>query len=120
MSNAIAFGPNFSKTKSINVTTTSASATFDATDVSSTPTPANSGPSGGHSVMRIVNTGTKIAFVRWGVGAQTALTTDMPIYPGWPPAYMTKAGADDTLAAICGGSDSTTLYITCGEGMPSG
>ena len=103
------FSANFSKTKSILASSTSASATLDATDVLST---AN----GGNDVMRIVNSGTKTAFIRWGVGAQTALTTDMPILGGVTEVF-TKSTATDTVAAITSGADTTTIYITCGEGQ---
>lgn len=115
MSNSIAFGPNFLKTKSISASGTTASATLDATDVSSTPTPASSGPSGGHSVMRIVNAGPSTVFLRWGVGAQTAVTTDMPMLAGTIEVFS-KAADVDTVAAITSSSTST-VYITCGEGI---
>lgn len=110
------FGPNFSKTKSISASSTTASATLDATDVSSTPSPQYAGPSGGHMVMRIVNVGPNTAFVGWGVGAQTALTTWMPILAGTIEVF-TKAADVDTVAAICAATQTATLYITCGEGQ---
>lgn len=110
------FGPNFSKTKSIACTSTTASATLDATDVSSTPTQTNAGPSGGASVMRIVNAGPNTAFIRFGVGAQTAVATDMPILAGTVEVF-TKSPLVDTVAAICAAAQTATLYITCGEGQ---
>lgn len=112
-----AFGPNFSKTKTLSATATTSSVTLDATDVSSTPTPAFSGPSGGHSVMRIVNAGPNTVFLRWGVGAATgsAVTTDMPMLSGTVEVFS-KAADVDTVAGICGGSGTATVYITCGEG----
>jgi len=108
--------PNFSKTKSISATASTASATLDGTDVSSTPTPANAGPSGGKSVMRIVNAGPNTAFIRYGVGAQTAVTTDMPILAGTSELFS-KGGDVDTVAAICASAQTATIYITCGEGV---
>jgi hypothetical protein len=39
----------------------------------------------------------------------------MPIIGG-QTGYFTKAETDNQIAAITGGSDTTTLYITCGEG----
>ena len=110
------FAPNFSKTQTISASSTTASATLDATDVSSTPTPANAGPSGGHDVMRIVNAGPNTAFIRWGVGAQTALTTDMPILAGTIEIFN-KAYATNTVAAICASTQTATIYITCGDGQ---
>lgn len=113
--NVSPFGPNFSKTKTISATSTTSSVTLDATDVSSTPTPANAGPSGGHSVMRIVNAGPNTAFIRFGVGAQTAVAGDMPILAGAIELF-TKAGDVDTVAAICASTQTATVYVTCGEG----
>lgn len=114
MADSSVFSPNFSKTKSISATSTSASATLDATDVSTTT--ANAGTIGGNSVMRVVNGGTKTAFIRFGVGAQTALTTDMPVLAGTIELFKKSYDAN-TVAAICAGSDSTTIYVTCGEGF---
>lgn len=117
MSSLQPFGPNLTKTKSISVSNSSATATLDATDVSSTPTPANSGPSGGHSVMRIVNAGPSTVFLRWGlaasVGAASA-STDMPMLSGTVEVFSKSADVD-TVAAITSTSTST-VYITCGEG----
>lgn len=109
------FGPNYTKTKTLSATNSSSSVTLDATDVSSTPTPANSGPSGGHSVMRIVASGTGAAFIRATVGASTALTTDMKMLAGTVELFS-KAGDVDTISAITSGADAVTLSITCGEG----
>lgn len=109
------FTPNYSKTKSISVTNSSSSATLDATDVASTPTNPGAGPSGGNNVMRILNAGPSTVFVRFGVGAQTAVTTDMPILAGSVELF-TKTPATDTVAAITA-SSTATLYITCGEGQ---
>lgn len=103
------FGPNFSKTKSISVTNSSGSATLDASDYST-----SSSPNTGFNVMRIANTGSVVAFVRWGIGAQTALTTDLPVLPGTVELF-TKPLDVNTVAAITA-SGTTTLYITCGEG----
>lgn len=113
-SNPTAFGPNFSKTKTISATGTSASATLDATDVSATQT--NTQVVGGHSVMRIVNKGPNTAFLRWGVGAQTALTTDMPMLAGTVELFS-KAFDVNTVAAICASGETATVYVTCGEGV---
>ncbi len=109
------FDPNYSKTKDISATTASASVTLDATDVSSTPTQPGAGPSGGHSIMRIVNAGPNNARLRWGVGAQTALITDMLMLAGTVEVF-TKAGTVDTVAAICP-TGTATISITCGQGF---
>jgi hypothetical protein len=48
--------------------------------------------------------------VRWGVGTQTAVTTDMQLTDDGPEAF-TKGDAD-TLSVIGTG----TLYVICGHG----
>jgi hypothetical protein len=122
MTSPVAFGPNFSKTKTISATATSSSVTLDATDVSSTPSVSSATPafvgaaSGGHSVMRIVNAGPNTAFIRFGVGAQTAVTTDMPLMAGMSELFS-KAADTNTVAAICASAQTATVYITCGEGL---
>jgi hypothetical protein len=63
--------------------------------------------------VRLYNSGDVAVFVRWGKGAQSAVTTDMAIAPGATEAF-TKEDAD-TIAAITE-SGSATLYITCGTG----
>jgi hypothetical protein len=63
--------------------------------------------------VRLYNSGAVTVFVRWGVGAQTALTTDMALAPGSVEAF-TKQNAD-TLAAITS-SGEATLYVICGTG----
>ena len=110
------FAPNISKTKTINATSTSTSVTLDALDVQGT-TSVTTTPTGGFSVMRIINKGPGEVFIRWGVGAQTAIvTTDTPMLPGTVELF-TKATTVDTVAAITAGSDTATVRITCGEGQ---
>lgn len=106
------FKPTVGTTKTLSASSSSSSVTFDAKDVSSSTT--NSGTIGGHSVMRVYNAGTAIAFARWGTGAQTATTSDMPLIPGVVEVFS-KAYADDTFAAITS-SSTATVYVTCGEG----
>jgi PKD repeat protein len=62
-----------------------------------------------------LNAGPSTVFVRWGTGAQTALTTDMPILAGSVEVFTTSPLVD-TIAAITA-SSTATLYITCGEGQ---
>lgn len=117
MSFPIPFGPNFSKTKAIAATTTSANVALDPTDVTSIPSPTSSGTYGGHTVMRIVNAGPNTAFLRWGVGAAAtgaAVITDMPMLAGTIEVF-TKADSVDTIAAICA-TGTASISITCGEG----
>ena len=65
--------------------------------------------------IRIYNAGTNKAFVRWGTGAQTATTADMPIAPGTVESFS-KPPADLGIAAICSTGETATLYFTPGEG----
>lgn len=113
MANYNPFRPTVGTTKTLSATSTSGSVTFDAKDVSSSTT--NAGTIGGHSVMRVYNAGTQTAFCRWGTGAQTATTADMPLIPGVVEVFD-KCYADDTFAAITATS-TATIYITCGEGF---
>jgi len=103
------FGPNFSKTKTLSASQTTASVTLDATDVGTAAT------GGGANAIRIVNAGPNIAFVRWGTGVQTAVTTDMPLMAGTVEVFAKPATAD-TVAAICSSGQTATLYVTGGEG----
>lgn len=97
------FTPDTANTKTLAATSTSASVTLATPDVSS-------------NVLRIVNLGPNTAFLRWGVGAQTALTTDMPMLSGTVEVFS-KSTTADTVAAICAGGNSATIYITAGEGQ---
>jgi len=65
--------------------------------------------------VRFVNTGPNKVFVRWGVGAQTALTTDTPIASGATEVFTKPPGALD-IAAICDATETATLFVTPGEG----
>ncbi len=113
MANVNPFSPNSSHTKTISATSTTSSVTLDATDVQSAT------GVGGHDVMRIVvvgTAGTGKVFLRWGVGAQTALVTDMPMLSGTVEVFC--KGLDvNTVAAITSGSDTANVYVTCGEGQ---
>lgn len=73
----------------------------------------------------VVNAGSKTAFLAFGDGAATAVvpgtsgtTGATPILAG--AIYTLQKNSDavrcDTCAAICGGSDSTTLYFTSIQG----
>lgn len=116
------FRPSTGITKTLSATSSSSSVTFDAKDVSASSSATGAsgstvdrGTFGGHSVMRVYNAGTQTAFCRWGTGAQTATTSDMPLIPGVVEVFA-KAWADDTFAAITS-SSTATIYITCGEGQ---
>ncbi len=74
----------------------------------------------------ITNNGTKTAFINFGIGSGTTAT--VPGTNGTTGAFPILAGAiytmqkntdavqNNTCAAICGGSDTTTLYFTSIQG----
>lgn len=109
MANVNPFVPSVGTTKTLSASSSSSSVTFDAKDV------ASSTNASGHSVIRVYNAGTATVFVRWGTGAQTATTSDMPIIPGVIEVFC-KAWADDTFAGITS-SSTATVYVTPGEGQ---
>lgn len=121
-SNPTPFRPSQGITKTLSASSSSSSVTFDSKDVSSSSSSTGTsgsvidrGTIGGHQVMRVYNAGTAVVFVRWGTGAQTATTADMPVVPGAVEVFA-KAPADDTFAGITA-SSTATVYITCGEGI---
>ncbi len=120
MANVNPFSPSVGTTKTLSATNSSSSVTFDSKDVvSSTSATGTSGSTidrgtvGGHSVIRVYNAGTATVFCRWGNGAQTATTSDMPLIPGVVEVFS-KADQDNTFAGITA-SSTATVYITCGK-----
>lgn len=65
--------------------------------------------------IRFYNAGPNKCLVRWGTGAQTALTTDTPIAPGVTEIFSKALGVNN-VAAICDASETATLFVTTGEG----
>lgn len=68
-------------------------------------------------VVLVINNGTKDAFVRFGTVASVAVVTDIPVPTGHAIALYTS-GANGYLAAICGGADTTSLYVIQFNGQP--
>lgn len=94
------FTPKPGATESIAVTSSSASATIAA---------------GEGNVALVYNTGSALAYFRYGIGAQTAVTTDCPIAGG--DAYLVSiSDTHDTVFAAIRDSSDTTLKITPGYG----
>jgi hypothetical protein len=79
-----------------------------------TTTSASVAVATGNNQFRVVNLGPNKAYVRWGVGAQTAVVTDMAIPVG--VETFTRPPQADTFAAICDATESALLKITSGEG----
>jgi hypothetical protein len=86
--------------------TTSASTTFTA------GTPAGTNTVQATDVM-LYNSGAVIVFCRWGVGAQTAVATDVPLPPGTVQVFF-KA-TSDTVACLAS-STTSTVYVMPGNG----
>ncbi len=92
------------------------SAFTPAQTISLTASAASSGASfvsGGNPTMEINNAGTVPVFIRFGVGAQTAVATDYPVLPGHCK-LVNKANATH-VAAICP-AGSAVVYFTDGSG----
>jgi hypothetical protein len=71
-----------------------------------------------HGTIRLVNAGAAVTFVRFGKGAATAVTTDLPLLPNSVsviavPEELTNR-SDVYIAAI--GTAANTLYATAGDG----
>lgn len=101
MSSLNPFSPIFGSTVTISASTTSASVSLSS--MTSRP-----------QQIVITNSGSNIAFVRYGIGAQTATVADLPILPN--AAVVLSLNPDsDTLAAITA-SGATAIYATVGNG----
>lgn len=96
------FNPAFGKQQAISATTSSSSVTLTEPGIT------------GCAALCLYNAGSVIAFARWGVGAQTATTSDMPLPPGTLQVFN-KYDAD-TVAAITS-SGSATVYVMPGQGV---
>lgn len=65
----------------------------------------------------VYNSGNSVAFIRWGVGPQTAIATDLPIPPGTPLLFSKNLnGNADTVACISPSAGTEAIYIVSGFG----
>lgn len=65
--------------------------------------------------LRIYNAGPNDVFIRLGNGALTAVVaTDMPIPAGAVEVFTKNAAG--SVAGICAGTGTATVYLTAGEG----
>lgn len=70
------------------------------------------------SALELQNPGSDTVFVRWGVGAQTAVaTTDYPVLAGQSKIVSVPVGADTLAGITASGAGAATLYVTSGEGF---
>lgn len=95
----IPFTPQYASTVTLSATSANTQGTFTL--------PA--------SVVRVYNAGTNKVFIRFGSGAQTATTTDMPVAPSTVEVFS-KNPTDLGIAAICAATETATVYFTPGEG----
>ncbi|WP_354686685.1 hypothetical protein [Cupriavidus necator] len=96
-----AFSPNPGTTVSIAATTASTSVSV-ATDQDKA------------SAVRVYNAGPNDVRVRWGAGAQTAVSGDVRVPAGAVEVF--SKGNADTIAAKCD-SGTATVEFTTGEGL---
>lgn len=112
--NVFVINSMFGETVPLSVTSTSTNVTFAL--------PASKA---NYDVI-VTNAGLKAAFINFGIGSgviatvpgTTGTTGATPILPGAIYTFQKNSDAikADTCAAICGGSDSTTLYFTSVQG----
>lgn len=97
------FTPSVAGTKTIAATATNTSQALNAVDANV-------------SALRVANAGPNIAFVTWGIGAQTAsVTTSVPVMSGTVEVF--DKGLADTVAVICASTQTATVYVSPGEGQ---
>lgn len=65
--------------------------------------------------IRIFNDGPNVAFVRWGIGTQTAVLTDMILAIGALENF--DKGQANSIAIITSAAGSAIVYVTPGEGQ---
>jgi hypothetical protein len=94
------FNPRYGATQPVTAGAASANVTIDAQCTS--------------KQLRICNTGTGLAYIRVGAGAQVATAADYPVPPN-NITIITKDQQHDSLAYIS--AAGTTLLITPGEGF---
>jgi hypothetical protein len=101
------FSPINGAGQALSATTTSASVTFTPGTPAGTNTVLNA------TDVMIYSPGTTLGFCRWGVGAQTATSADVPIPPGTVQAFF--KGVADTVACIMS-SGTATIQVMPGNG----
>lgn len=67
--------------------------------------------------LRVINSGTKTAFLAFGQEDITATSSSgMPVLSLAPSEILNIPEGTTFMAAICGGTDTTTLIVTPGRG----
>lgn len=114
------FAPSGLPTVTLAVTATTGNVALGnraATSQDASPTPDGEGTFPGGFSVRVMNGGTKTMFVTFGGSTVTAtVAAGTPMLAGTAEVFTVNPNAT-YIAAICGGSDSTTLYATTGQGI---
>jgi hypothetical protein len=82
--------------------------------IAATSTSANANIGSVSDIVIVQNVGTKICYVRLGGANVVAATSDFPVQPDYVVAL--DSGGNQYIAAICGGSDTTTMYASACAG----
>ena len=88
---------------------------FATATIAASTTSANASISTRAVTLEIQNDGLVTCFVRWGVGTQTAVTTDYPILPGQSKIVTCETGNNNV--AVITSTGTTTVYVSSGEGV---
>ena len=91
------FSPKYGSNQSLTAAAGSQSASID----------------GNNKQVRIINTGTNVAYVRVGTGSVTATAADFPV-PGGSGSTISKGDGENVLAYVS--PTGTTLHVMTGEG----
>lgn len=89
-------------TKTVSASTTSASATWADNDKAG-------------DCLRVFNNTTAVAFLKYGLGTQTATTANIAIAPGAVEVIMIGEAADTVAVILSTGTGS--VYLTKGSGL---
>lgn len=93
------FAPNGQNTVQLAATSASASVAIDPYS----------------SVVRVLNTGPNLAYIRFGQAGDAATLSRLPLPVG--AAELFTKGAAPYVAAICDAGNTATLFFTAGEGI---
>lgn len=88
---------------------------FATAALTATTTSSNAAIPSNAQVLEIQNAGDAVVFVRWGIGTQTAVTTDYPVLPGQSKVVTCEIGNNNV--AVIAASGTNTVYVTGGEGV---
>ncbi len=94
------------------------SPTAATTTLSASTTSANGALAGDTTVassIRVYNGSTAVAFIKYGSGAQTATSADLPVAPGATEIFNIGPSVDNVAAILSTGTGN--VYVTRGGGL---